>query len=174
MKARQQVDQALVGEVAYETGCLQFIPGTHEVMRYDETKKMTYQADQINNADKDGVRRGFFGYDYRELQIDPDWKPDEANAISMQLRPGEAVMFSSTLQHASHPHAGTTDEMRLGFAARYVPTCVKLYPDTDVIEEYGGSVSLEKFGAVLVSGEDEYGHSPIATSTTGGHPFGHR
>lgn len=161
-------------EASIETGCLQFIPGTHEVMRYDETKKMTYQADQINNADKDGVRRGFFGYDYRELQIDPDWKPDEANAISMQLRPGEAVMFSSTLQHASHPHAGTTDEMRLGFAARYVPTCVKLYPDTDVIEEYGGSVSLEKFGAVLVSGEDEYGHNPIATGTTGGHPFGHR
>ncbi|BBH67862.1 chemotaxis protein CheX [Actinoplanes sp. OR16] len=161
-------------EASIETGCLQFIPGTHEVMRYDETKKMTYQADQINNADKDGVRRGFFGYDYRELQIDPDWKPDEANAISMQLRPGEAVMFSSTLQHASHPHAGTTDEMRLGFASRYVPTCVKLYPDTDVIEEYGGSVSLDKYGAVLVSGEDEYGHNPLATSTTGGHKFGHR
>lgn len=160
-------------EASIETGSLQFVPGTHEVMRYDETKKMDYDPDRINGAEKDGVRRGFFGYDYRELQIDPDWKPDESRAISMQLRPGEAVIFSSTLQHASHPHAGLTEEMRLGFAARYVPTCVDVYPDTDVIEEYGGTVSLDRYGAVLVSGEDQYNHR-LATETTRGHAFGHR
>jgi non-heme Fe2+,alpha-ketoglutarate-dependent halogenase len=161
-------------EASIRTGCLQFIPGTHEQMRYDETKRMEYDPDRINQTAKEGVRRGFFGYDYRELQIDPDWSPDESSAISMELEPGQAVMFWSTLQHASHPHSGETDQMRLGFASRYVPTCVKLYPDTDVVEEYGGSVSLEKYGAVLVAGKDEYGHNPIATTTTTGHPFGHR
>jgi non-haem Fe2+, alpha-ketoglutarate-dependent halogenase len=160
-------------EASIETGCLQFVPGTHGEMRYDETKRMSYDAGRINNAEKEGVRRGFFGYDYRQLQIDPDWMPDESKAISMPLHPGEAVMFWSTLQHASHPHLGLTSDQRLGFAGRYVPSCVKVYPDTDVVEEYGGSVRLDKYGAVLVSGSDGYGHNPLATATTRGHAFGH-
>ncbi|WP_079031800.1 chlorinating enzyme [Streptomyces specialis] len=157
-------------EASEETGCLQFIPGTHERMNYDETKRMRYSPDSINQVDKDGVRRGFFGYDYRELQVDPDWKPDESQAVSMVMRPGQAIMFWSTLMHASLPHSGT-GEMRLGFASRYVPTCVRVYPDTDVIEEYGGTVSLDRWGAVLVSGEDRFGHNRMATRTTTGRPF---
>jgi non-heme Fe2+,alpha-ketoglutarate-dependent halogenase len=154
-----------------ETGCLQFIPGTQESMNYDETLKMDYNPDAINAEDQDGVRRGFFGYDYRQLQKDPDWKPDEDQAVSMVMRPGEAIMFWSTLMHASLPHRGTTDEMRLGFANRYVPTAVRVYPDTTEITEYGGTVSLERYGAVLVSGEDTYGHNRIARETTRGHRF---
>ena len=154
-----------------ETGCLQFIPGTQESMNYDETLKMDYNPDAINAEEKDGVRRGFFGYDYRQLQKDPDWKPDEDQAVSMVMRPGEAIMFWSTLMHASLPHRGNTDEMRLGFANRYVPTAVRVYPDTTEITEYGGTVSLERYGAVLVSGEDTYGHNKIVRETTRGHRF---
>jgi non-heme Fe2+,alpha-ketoglutarate-dependent halogenase len=154
-----------------DTGCLQFIPGTHVEMHYDETKRMHYNPDKINRTQKGGVARGFFGYDYRELQKDPDWRPDESAAISMELSAGEAVMFWSTLMHASHPHKGQTGEMRLGFAARYVPACVRIYPDTEVIDEYGGRVRLDKYGAVLVCGKDEYGHNRIATSTTSGYVF---
>jgi non-heme Fe2+,alpha-ketoglutarate-dependent halogenase len=158
-------------EANEDTGCLQFIPGTHQTMYYDETKRMHYDPAQINQAEKDGVRRGFFGYDYRELQIDPDWKPDESKAVSMVMRPGEAILFWSTLMHASLPHNGKTDEMRLGFAARYVPTKVHVYPDTDVIEEYGGKVSLDRYGAVLVAGRNENPHNRMAKATTTGHPF---
>ena len=158
-------------EANLETACLQFIPGTHQNMFYDETKRMHYDPNKINSMEKEGVRRGFFGYDYRQLQIDPHWKPDESKAVSMVMRPGQFIMFWSTLMHASHPHAGKTDEMRMGFAARYVPTSVKIYPDTDAIEEYGGRVSLEKYGAVLVSGQDEFGHNRIATQTTKGKRF---
>lgn len=154
-----------------ENGCLQFIPGTHQQMNYDETKKMHYEPGKINKADKEGVRRGFFGYDYRELQKDPDFKPDESKAVSMVMRPGQAILFWSTLMHASVPHSGKTDEMRLGFAARYVPTSVRVYPDTDEIEEYGGRVSLESYGAVLVNGEDRFGFNRLSTETTRGHPF---
>jgi non-haem Fe2+, alpha-ketoglutarate-dependent halogenase len=157
-----------------DTGCLQFIPGTQESMFYDESKRMEYDPDAINKVDKGGVRRGFFGYDYRQLQVDPDWKPDESKAVSMVMRPGEAIMFWSTLMHASLPHSGRTDEMRLGFAARYVPTAVRVYPDTDEIEEYGGKVSLERYGAVLVSGQDAYGHNRLAERTTRGHAFTRR
>ncbi|MGW2157692.1 chlorinating enzyme [Nonomuraea sp. NPDC001699] len=158
-------------EANEDTGCLQFIPGTHETMFYDETKRMHYDPNKINQEDKDGVRRGFFGYDYRDLQIDPDWKPDESQAVSMVMRPGEAILFWSTLMHASLPHKGLTDEMRLGFAARYVPTKVDVYPDTDEIEEYGGRVSLDRYGAVLVTGRNTNPGNRIATATTTGHPF---
>jgi non-heme Fe2+,alpha-ketoglutarate-dependent halogenase len=158
-------------EATKENGCLQFIPGTHRSMFYDETLRMHYDPNRINAEVKDGVRRGFFGYDYRDLQIDPNWKPNEAQAISMVMRPGEAILFWSTLMHASHPHSGSSDKMRMGFASRYVPTSVRIYPGSDRIEEYGGSVSLENYGAVLVSGQNEYSHNRIATHTTRGHSF---
>ncbi|MFD7660475.1 chlorinating enzyme [Actinosynnema sp. NPDC059797] len=158
-------------EANEDNGCLQFIPGTHQQMFYDETKKMHYDPNRINNAEKDGVRRGFFGYDYRELQKDENWSPDESKAVSMVMRPGEAIMFWSTLMHASHPHSGKTDDMRLGFASRYVPTSVDVYPDSEDIEEYGGRVSLERYGAVLVTGENTNAHNRIVTETTRGHRF---
>jgi non-haem Fe2+, alpha-ketoglutarate-dependent halogenase len=158
-------------EAKIETGCLQFIPGTQEQMFYDETKGMSYNPDRINSVEKDGVRRGFFGYDYRELKIDPNWEPDTSRAVSIELKPGEAVMFWSTLMHASHPHLGKTQNMRLGFVARYVPTSVKVYPDTDAFEEYGGRVEISKYGAVVVSGRDEFGHNRLRTETTRGFRF---
>jgi non-heme Fe2+,alpha-ketoglutarate-dependent halogenase len=158
-------------EANLDTGCLQFMPGTHQTMMYDETKKMHYDPDRINRQNKAGIQRGFFGYDYRELQIDEDFEPDESKAVPMVMRPGEAIMFWSTLMHASLPHNAKTDEMRLGFAARYVPTSVHVYPDTEEIVEYGGRVSLDRFGSVLVAGTNEYPYNRIATQTTTGHPF---
>jgi len=155
-----------------ESGCLQFIPGTQDSMNYDETKRMEYNPDSATNLEKDGTRRGFFGYDYRQLQIDPDFKPDESKAVSIEMNAGECIIFWSTLMHASHPHTSRSKEMRMGFASRYVPSLVKIYPDTDYVEEYGGKISLDKYGAVLVSGRHvpDY-NTRIATQTTRGKKF---
>ncbi|MBC9726553.1 chlorinating enzyme [Streptomyces sp. TRM68367] len=161
-------------DATVDMGCLQFIPGTHRSMNYDETKRMHYDPDNNTAVEKDGTRRGFFGYDYRQLQIDPDWKPDESQAVSMEMMAGQFIVFWSTLMHASHPHAGKTKDMRMGFASRYVPTSVQVYPGTSVIEEYGGRVSLERYGTVLVSGADEYGHNRRAERTTRHQPFRRR
>jgi non-heme Fe2+,alpha-ketoglutarate-dependent halogenase len=158
-------------EATVDMGCLQFIPGSHMSMNYDESKTMDYNPDLINKVDKSGVRRGFFGYDYRQLQKDPDWKPDEANAVSQVMRQGQFIIFWSTLMHASHAHAGLTDSMRLGFAGRYLPTSVQVYPNSDSLAEFGGSASLEKFGNVLVSGSDVYGHNRFADHTVNGYRF---
>lgn len=158
-------------EATVENGCLQFIPGSHRTMNYDESKVMTYDADAINKVDKGGVRRGFFGYDYRQLQKDPDWTPDESKARSMVMGQGQFVMFWSTLMHASHPHSGLTDKMRLGFAARYVPTSVRVYPFSETLQEFGGEASLERHGCVLVAGRDRYGHNRFVEHTVGGTPF---
>ncbi|MDG4771297.1 chlorinating enzyme [Solwaraspora sp. WMMD792] len=159
-------------EASIETACLQFIPGTHRQMFYDETLGMHYDPEANRNKTKNGVARGFFGYDYRQLQIDPDWSPDESKAVSMQMKAGQFIVFWSTLMHASHGHAGRTQEMRLGFASRYVPASVRVYPGLTEIHEYGGRISLDDFGCVLVSGEDKYGRNRLRTHTTTGVPFG--
>ncbi|MEU9205627.1 chlorinating enzyme [Streptomyces sp. NPDC048332] len=151
-----------------ENGCLQIIPGTHTKMNYDETRTMDYDQGRINAEVKDGVPRGFFGYDYRQLQVDPDWKPNEEDAVSLVMEKGQCVIFLSTLMHASLPNISTGKGYRMGFASRYVPTSVRVYPDTDRIEEYGGDISLEKWSAVLVSGKDTFGHNKIGTTTLRG------
>ncbi len=158
-------------EATESTGCLQFIPGSQRTMHYDESRGMHYQPGMINAQNKEGVNRGFYGYDYRQLQKDPDWRPPEEQAVSMVMKPGEAVMFWSTMMHASKPHSAPDKPMRLGFAGRYVPTCVDIYPDTDDIDEYGGTISLRDYGAVLVSGEDTYTHNRKVTTTTRDHAF---
>jgi non-heme Fe2+,alpha-ketoglutarate-dependent halogenase len=158
-------------DASIEMGCLQFIPGSHKTMNYDESKVMTYDADKINSVTKAGVKRGFFGYDYRQLQKDLDWSPDESRAVSLAMRQGQFVIFWSTLMHASHPHTAPTDQMRLGFAGRYLPTSVRVYPFSDSLEEFGGSASLERFGNVLVAGEDEFNHNRFIDRTVTGFHF---
>lgn len=158
-----------------EKGCMQFIPGTHKKpMNYDESKTLKYDPDSINSLEKAGVKRGFFGYDYRQLQRDPNWSPDESEAVDMVMRKGQFVIFWSTMLHASHPHLGLTKEMRLGYVARYVPACVRVYPDRQMLDEFHGYASLENYGCVLVSGQDRYGHNKIAKTTFGGTPFRRR
>jgi non-heme Fe2+,alpha-ketoglutarate-dependent halogenase len=158
-------------EATPENGCLQFIPASHKTMNYDESKTMDYDSSAINQTYKDGVRRGFFGYDYRQLQKDPSWRPDETKAQSMVMRQGQFIIFWSTLMHASHPHEGLSGAMRLGFAARYLPTSVKVYPNSDKLQEFGGEASLAKHGCVLVSGRDAYHHNRFAEATVHGTPF---
>ncbi|WP_445397660.1 chlorinating enzyme [Streptomyces sp. LE64] len=158
-------------EASVENGCLQFIPGSHKTMNYDESKTMDYDPDAINRTEKNGVRRGFFGHDYRQLQKDPNWSPDESKAVSQVMRQGQFIVFWSTLMHASHPHSGLTDQMRLGFAARYLPTSVKVYPYSTDLEEFGGQASLAQFGNVLTTGQDTHGHNRFVDRTVTGHPF---
>src|SRR6185437_5910228 len=159
-----------ITDATEENGCLRFIPGTHEEMFYDESKEMKYSPELENKLEKDGIKRGFFGYDYRNLQKDPNFVPDESKAVSMQMRAGQFVIFWSTLMHSSWPNS-TTDRPRIGVTARYVPTTVKVYPDTDVIEAYGSRLSLDKYGVVLVSGEDRLKLNKVATTSTRGFEF---
>lgn len=154
-----------------ENGCLQLMPGTHKIMNYDESKGMNYDPAAVNSQVKDGISRGFFGYDYRQLQKDPDWQPDESLAFPLVMKPGECVIFWSTLMHASLPHTGSKQDYRMGFAARFVPTQVQIYPGMEKIAEYGGEISLERYGAVLVAGKDDYGHNRLATQSQRGFKF---
>jgi non-heme Fe2+,alpha-ketoglutarate-dependent halogenase len=159
-----------VTEATEEMGCLRFMPGTHEEMFYDESLGMEYQPENVNAVDKGGVKRGFFGYDYRNLQKDPDFVPDESRAVSIPMSAGQFVIFWSTLMHASLPNISRS-KTRLGFTARYLPACVKVYPDTKTVNEYGTVLDLEKYGVVLVSGQDSYKHNRLRTTSERGYNF---
>lgn len=159
-----------VTDATEETGCLRFMPGTHEEMFYDELKGMEYRPEEVNAVEKGGMKRGFFGYDYRNLQKDPHFVPDESLAVSIPMRAGQFVIFWSTLMHASLPNI-SKNKTRLGFTARYVPACVKVYPDTTTVNEYGTVLDLKKYGVVLVAGEDAYKHNRIRTNSERGYNF---
>ncbi len=158
-------------ESTIDNGCMQVIPGSHKTIYYDEMKSMEYDSDKINQLEKGDTRRGFFGYDYRQLQVDPDWRPDESKARSLVMQPGQCIIFWSTLLHASHPHSGKTKDMRLGYAARYLPTSVKVYPYSDTLDEFGGKASLENYGTVLVAGDDKYKHNKMLSENVHGEDF---
>ncbi len=157
-------------DVTEENGCLRFIPGTHEEMFYDESKEMQYTPEEVNKLEKDGIKRGFFGYDYRNLQKDESFVPDESRAVSIEMKAGQFVIFWSTLMHSSLPNI-TTNQTRLGFTSRYVPASVKIYPDVDAIEEYGSVISLDKFGVVVVAGDNQSKHNRVVTKNLRGVPF---
>ena len=159
-----------VTEASKENGCLRFIPGTHEEMFYDESKEMNFTPDKVNKLEKNGMKSGFFGYDYRNLQKDSNFEIDESKAVSMVMEPGQFVIFWSTLLHSSFPNV-SKNKTRLGFTARYVPTCVKVYPDTATIDEYGSVLSLEKYGVVVAAGEDVYQHNRVVKSNNRGTNF---
>ncbi len=159
-----------VTEASEETGCLRFMPGTHEEMFYDESLGMEYRPENVNAVEKGGMKRGFFGYDYRNLQKDPDFVPDESKAVSIPMRAGQFVIFWSTLMHASLPNV-SKNKTRLGFTARYVPAAVKVYPGTRTVNEYGTVLDLEKYGVVLVSGEDVHKFNQVRTHSERGFEF---
>lgn len=159
-----------ITDATEENGCLRFIPGTHEEMFYDESKEMKYQPEQVNSLEKQGMKKGFFGYDYRNLQKDKDFIPDEDAAVSITMKAGQFVIFWSTLMHSSFPNT-TQNSTRLGFTARYVPTCVKVYPNTNTLDEYGSILSLDKYGVVVTSGVDNYQHNRVVTENTKGTKF---
>lgn len=154
-----------------DTACLAIVPGTHNMMHYDENKRLIYNPEKNNNLVKNGVHRGLWGYDYRDLQKDPNWAPDESKAVYLEMNRGEVVIFWSTVLHSSLPHLGISKEMRLGFSARYVPPEVYIHPDTDVLHEFGGEVSLKNYGAVVVAGKNPYSHNRVRSTNMHGQPF---
>lgn len=157
-------------DVTEENGCLRFIPGTHEEMFYDESKEMKYDPNMVNELEKDGIKRGFFGYDYRNLQRDPDFVPDESKAVSMTMKAGQFVMFWSTLMHSSYPN-NTTNKTRMAVTSRYVPSSVKVYPDCNEVEEYGSKISLDKYGVVVVNGSESATTNKVKTHNLRGLKF---
>lgn len=93
-----------LSESKLANGCMEVIPGTHLL-------------DQIPHRDTFGrnnlLTRG------QEIAVDVD----EAKAVPIELQPGEMSLHHVRLIHGSRPN--TSDQRRIGFAIRYIPTYVR-------------------------------------------------
>ncbi|MCG9629023.1 chlorinating enzyme [Vibrio mediterranei] len=149
-----------------ENGCMKVMPGTHNTWYFDEKKNINFTPEDINNKTaRNGEKSGFYGYDFSKLKHDENWEPDETQALHIEMEPGEFFLFTSRCMHASNPNI-TENMNRFGLASRYVPTHVKVYPETNEFCHFGEKFSLDRYSPVLVSGRNSYDHnitsSPIS------------
>lgn len=107
-------------------GAMQVIPGTHK----------TDQIPHRDTFDKHNLlTRG------QEVAVDVD----AGKAVTITLEPGEMSLHHVRLVHGSPPN--TSNDRRIGFAIRYVPTSVSQIEGAD--------------SATLVRGTDRFGHFEI-------------
>jgi len=145
-------------EATRENGCMKFLPGSHHHVYYDESKPA--RQGRTENYKSFEADTNFYGYNFSDFKVDPDWEPNEDDAVAMEMQPGEFVVFTSRCVHGSFPNI-TKGSTRFAITARYVPTFVRVYPDTERLREHGGEFDLTNYGCVLVSGEDTYKHNKI-------------
>lgn len=90
-----------------ENGCLQF----------------------VKNSFRDGIRSMRLGGDvgFHALNFRPDYEVDPADVVSVEMKPGQVLIFSERTVHGSQ--ANHSDKHRFAFNYRVTPTNVKVYPD---------------------------------------------
>ena len=150
------------------TGCMRFVKGSQRQLIFDEHKETT--AGRGEGYDVSRSNTGFFGYDFSDFAIDPEWEPRPEDVVDIEMVPGEAVIFTASCVHGSLPNI-TERETRFAIAGRYVPTHVRVYPDQDSFSAHGASFDLSEYGGVLVAGENNYHHNRIRTHNNHGEPF---
>lgn len=106
-----------------ESGCMRVVPGTH---REQVTHKDTFAGGNM-------LSRG------QIVQLDVD----DSKVVDLVLQPGEMSLHHVLIVHGSGPN--TSDQRRIGFVTRYIPTHLK-------------QVEGPRDSALLVRGEDAYGH----------------
>ena len=106
------------------TGCMRFVPGSH--FKRDVPHVDSFAPDNL-------LTRG------QEIAVEVD----EAKAVNVLLRAGQASFHHGHIFHASGPN--TTNARRVGVAIRYVAPSMK-------------QVSGDRLLVSHVSGEDRYGH----------------
>jgi chlorinating enzyme len=142
-----------------DNGCMRIIPRTHRTWFYDEKKNIPFQPQLINQKLVAGQKRGFYGYDYESLKLDPDWTPDETQAIDFEMKAGQFLIFTSRVLHGSF--GNRTEQKRMGWAIRYVAGDVHVYPGMRSFSHFGETFPLDRHSCVLVAGTDRYGLNKV-------------
>jgi non-heme Fe2+,alpha-ketoglutarate-dependent halogenase len=107
-----------------ENGAMRVIPGSHK--RDQLPHRDTFAANNL-------LSRG------QEITVEVE----QAQAVMLELAPGQMSLHHVRLIHGSDPNP--SDERRIGFAIRYLPTYVR-------------QVAGSHDSATLVRGMDSYGH----------------
>ena len=141
-----------------ETACMRFVRGSQREEIFDEHKAV--EIGRAKGYDVTQAKTSFFGYNFSDFAINPDWEPAAQDVVELEMRPGEAVIFTASCVHGSLPNS-TKRETRLALAGRYVPTHVRVYPDQNSFTAHGAEFDLANYGSILVAGEDRYAHNRI-------------
>lgn len=157
-------------ESTIKNGCMKIMPGSHNQWYFDESKNVTQGRNKLFKLPAGVDDTGFFGYNYADFKINPEWKPDESKAVALEMKPGEAIIFTAKCMHGSYPNI-SKGQVRLAFASRYIPTHVKVYPGIEKFIEHGSLFDLTNYGTVLVSGEDRYKHNRTRKTNLMGTPL---
>jgi non-haem Fe2+, alpha-ketoglutarate-dependent halogenase len=152
-----------------ETACMRFVRGSQRHQIFDEHKNTRVGRDE--GYDVALAKTKFFGYNFSDFAIDPNWEPSPDDVVELEMRAGEAVIFTASCVHGSLPNA-TKRETRFALAGRYVPTHVRVYPEQDSFTAHGATFDLSDYGSVLVAGENRYTHNRIRAEDNHGVPFG--
>ncbi|HYF59436.1 MAG TPA: phytanoyl-CoA dioxygenase family protein [Burkholderiaceae bacterium] len=112
-----------------ENGCMKVVPGTH-----------LRQVEHVDTFDESNLLS-------RGQEIRVEVKPDEV--VPVILRPGQMSLHHVLIFHGSEPNA--SDDRRIGFAIRYIPTHVR-------------QVNGPRESATLVRGVDRFGHFDLETA----------
>lgn len=113
-----------------ENGCMRAIPGTHRALREHGTSGREGNLLSIN-------------------QEVPVTEAEEGQAVDLPLRAGEISLHHGMLIHGSNPNR--SDRRRCGLTIRYVPPHVRVV---------GENSQKRPWRAILVRGEDRFGHFP--------------
>ena len=113
-----------LSESTRANGCMRVIPGSHT-------------RDQIGHTDTHAEANMLSRGQVVNCEV------DESEAVDLVLRPGEMSLHHVRLIHGSEPNA--TDDRRIGFAIRYIPTWVR-------------QTNGPRDSAVLVRGADAFGN----------------
>ncbi len=121
-----------IDDADVENGCMQAIPKSHKDGIAMHAK-----------SDKDGNLLSI-------NQSIPDEYVDTSQATDMALKAGQISIHDGQLYHASNPNA--SNRRRCGLTVRFVPPYVK---------QISVNSTGERWPAILVRGEDRYGHFPV-------------
>lgn len=169
-------------DATIENGCLRLLEGTHtdgrlEKIAYniiDNTLPFLMEQSSKNiellfktmKFTSGSFLKAQLIYDIA-MELIPDLFKD-AKVTDLELKAGEAIIFSSLNVHGSYPNV--TDDTRLAFAGRFTSNNVKVYNGFtyDWFQTPKGPMKfdLDKIACMQVAGEDKFGFNTIRSKAT--------
>lgn len=165
-------------DVSTETGALRIMPGSFCDGRIEFLQGYVQDnmLDYLSRLPRKGLSRlikaalyssGSFIRSQALFETIPQFLDDifaEDEVINLEMKAGEAVIFTSMNMHASFPNS-TQDKTRLAFAGRYTANHVKVFPN--MTHSFQGtadgvkSFPLDKISCIQAYGKDSYGFNKI-------------
>lgn len=117
-----------LSDASVEAGCMHVLPGSHKQGQFEH---------RDDPGENNLILRGQAIFDRFNGEV----------GVPMPLQAGEMSLHHTNLVHCSHPNKAP--DRRLGFGISYIPARVR---------DVGGRVGAPPGSAMLVRGEDRFGH----------------